>query len=124
MVCQCAAPTGAPGPALLAADGMPDTIFSKILAKTIPSTRVYEDDHVYAFKDIAPTAPVHVVVIPKDRDGLVGIQTVSCGTRPGPGPLGVAFVMAPRLPAPRVRAGHRAPRGDPWEAHARICQGC
>nr|KJB06218.1 hypothetical protein B456_001G180100 [Gossypium raimondii] len=46
------------------------TIFDKIIAKEIPSTIVYEDDKVLAFKDISPQAPVHVLVIPKFRDGL------------------------------------------------------
>lgn len=35
---------------------------------------VYEDEHVYAFKDINPVAPVHIVVIPKNKDGLTGIS--------------------------------------------------
>ncbi|KAA0163541.1 hypothetical protein FNF28_04198 [Cafeteria roenbergensis] len=48
-------------------DGFPDTVFGKILRKEIPSSVVYEDDSVYAFNDIAPQAPVHVVVIPKVR---------------------------------------------------------
>ncbi|XVF68372.1 hypothetical protein PTKIN_Ptkin10aG0200200 [Pterospermum kingtungense] len=46
------------------------TIFDKIIAKEIPSTIVYEDDKVLAFRDINPQAPVHVVIIPKFRDGL------------------------------------------------------
>ncbi|EPS72246.1 hypothetical protein M569_02515 [Genlisea aurea] len=46
------------------------TIFDKIIAKEIPSTVVYEDDAVLAFRDISPQAPVHVLVIPKSRDGL------------------------------------------------------
>ncbi|MGL1892069.1 MAG: histidine triad nucleotide-binding protein [Spirochaetaceae bacterium] len=44
---------------------MIDTIFDKILRNEIPSTKVYEDEKVYAFKDINPIAPVHVLVIPK-----------------------------------------------------------
>jgi histidine triad (HIT) family protein len=44
-----------------------DTIFDKILAKEIPSDPVYEDEHVYAFNDINPQAPVHVLVVPKHR---------------------------------------------------------
>ncbi len=40
-------------------------IFCKIVAGQIPSTKVYEDEFVLAFKDIAPVAPVHVLVIPK-----------------------------------------------------------
>ena len=42
-----------------------DCIFCKIIAGEIPSSKVYEDEHVLAFKDINPQAPVHVLVIPK-----------------------------------------------------------
>ena len=42
-----------------------DCIFCKILEGSIPSTKVYEDETVYAFRDINPMAPVHVLVIPK-----------------------------------------------------------
>ncbi len=42
-----------------------DNIFAKILRGEIPCDRVYEDDHVLAFRDINPQAPVHVLVIPK-----------------------------------------------------------
>ncbi|GMP71408.1 hypothetical protein CsSME_00029828 [Camellia sinensis var. sinensis] len=52
------------------ADTGAPTIFDKIIAKEIPSTIVYEDDKVLAFRDINPEAPVHVLVIPKFRDGL------------------------------------------------------
>lgn len=41
------------------------TIFHKILAREIPADIVYEDDHVFAFHDIAPQAPVHVLFVPK-----------------------------------------------------------
>ncbi len=44
-----------------------DCIFCKIASGEIPSTKIYEDDNVVAFKDIAPQAPVHVVFIPKDH---------------------------------------------------------
>ena len=40
-------------------------IFAKILRGEIPSSKVYEDDHALAFHDIAPQAPVHILVIPK-----------------------------------------------------------
>ena len=40
-------------------------IFCKIVAGQIPSRKVHEDDHVYAFHDIAPWAPVHFLIIPK-----------------------------------------------------------
>ena len=44
---------------------MSDCLFCKIAAGDIPSTCVYEDKWVYAFRDIAPQAPVHVLVIPR-----------------------------------------------------------
>ncbi len=44
---------------------MSDCIFCKIVEKEIPSSIVYEDDLVLAFKDINPEAPVHILVIPK-----------------------------------------------------------
>ena len=40
-------------------------IFAKILRKEIPCNAIYENDHVLAFHDISPAAPVHVLVIPK-----------------------------------------------------------
>ena len=43
----------------------PDNIFAKILRGEIPNDTVYEDEHALAFNDIAPQAPVHVLVIPK-----------------------------------------------------------
>ncbi len=42
-----------------------DCIFCKIINGEIPSTKVYEDDKILAFRDINPMAPVHVLVIPK-----------------------------------------------------------
>ncbi len=42
-----------------------DCIFCKIISKDIPSTIVYEDDDILAFKDINPVAPVHILIIPK-----------------------------------------------------------
>lgn len=42
-----------------------DCLFCKIIAGDIPSTKVYEDDSVLAFRDIAPQAPCHILVIPK-----------------------------------------------------------
>ena len=44
---------------------MSDCLFCKIIAGEIPSTKVYEDEKVYAFRDINPQAPVHVIVVPK-----------------------------------------------------------
>lgn len=42
--------------------------FDKIISKEIPSSIVYEDEKVLAFRDINPQAPVHVLVIPKSRE--------------------------------------------------------
>ncbi len=44
---------------------MSDTIFGKIIAGEIPAEFIYEDEHCVAINDIAPQAPVHVLVIPK-----------------------------------------------------------
>ncbi|KAL3344799.1 hypothetical protein AABB24_023975, partial [Solanum stoloniferum] len=52
------------------ADTGAPTIFDKIIAKEIPASVVYEDQKVLAFRDINPQAPVHVLIIPKSRDGL------------------------------------------------------
>ena len=42
-----------------------DCLFCKIIAGEIPSAKVYEDEKVYAFRDINPQAPVHVLLVPK-----------------------------------------------------------
>ena len=44
---------------------MNDCLFCKIIAGEIPSGKVYENDKVYAFRDINPQAPVHVLIVPK-----------------------------------------------------------
>ena len=50
------------------------TIFDKIVRKEIPANIIYEDDKCLAFRDIAPVAATHFLVIPKNRDGLTGIS--------------------------------------------------
>lgn len=42
-----------------------DCVFCAIVAGEIPATKVYEDDHTYAFADLNPQAPVHVLVVPR-----------------------------------------------------------
>jgi histidine triad (HIT) family protein len=65
---------------------MPDCLFCKVAAGQIPSTIVYEDAKVVAFKDITPQAPTHILVIPRrhiatlneltaEDDALVGEMT-------------------------------------------------
>lgn len=48
-----------------------DCLFCKIIAGEIPSTKVYEDDKILAFRDINPMAPTHILVIPKQHIGGV-----------------------------------------------------
>ncbi|PHT96768.1 Histidine triad nucleotide-binding protein 2, mitochondrial [Capsicum chinense] len=60
--------------ALLAVPSDAPTIFDKIIKKEIPADIVYEDDKVLAFRDINPQAPVHILLIPKVRDGLTGLS--------------------------------------------------
>ncbi|KAF8751278.1 hypothetical protein HU200_012155 [Digitaria exilis] len=50
------------------------TIFDKIIRKEIPSQVVYEDQKVLAFRDISPQAPVHIIIIPKVKDGLSSLS--------------------------------------------------
>ena len=52
-----------------------DCLFCKIIKGEIPSTKVYEDEFVYGFKDINPAAPIHVLVIPKKH-----IECLACIT--------------------------------------------
>lgn len=46
---------------------MADCLFCKIAAGEIPSTKVYEDENVYAFLDIDPKAPFHAIIIPREH---------------------------------------------------------
>ena len=52
-----------------------DCIFCKIAAGEIPSNKVYEDDLILAFHDIAPAAPVHVLFIPKAH--ITGVREIT-----------------------------------------------
>lgn len=45
----------------------PENIFARILREEIPCRKVFEDDYALAFEDIAPAAPVHVLVVPKGQ---------------------------------------------------------
>ena len=55
---------------------MENCLFCKIIAGVIPSTKVYEDETVLAFRDIAPQAPTHILVIPKVH--ICGADGVTC----------------------------------------------
>ena len=54
---------------------MSDCLFCKIIAGSIPSTKVYEDETVFAFRDIAPQAPTHILVVPKAH--ISGVSAVT-----------------------------------------------
>lgn len=59
---------------------MNDCLFCKIIAGEIPSTKVYEDEYVYAFRDIAPQAPCHILVIPKEHiSGMSAVTEENAG---------------------------------------------
>lgn len=57
-----------------------DTVFEKILRGEIPADKVYEDDVVFAFRDIDPQAPTHVLVIPKQKQrSFTDLQSADTG---------------------------------------------
>lgn len=56
---------------------MSDCIFCKIIKGEIPSAKVYEDEEIFAFNDINPAAPIHVLVIPKKH--ITSLATMEDG---------------------------------------------
>lgn len=73
---------------------MSDCLFCKIIAGEIPSSKVYEDDTVLAFRDINPQAPVHILVIPK-----VHISGASAVTPDNSGVVAHIFEVIPAIAA-------------------------
>jgi len=71
---------------------MDNCLFCKIAAKQIPSSVVYEDEELLAFKDINPAAPVHLLVIPKKHFSSLS----DCSADDAP-LLGRMLALAPRL---------------------------
>ena len=67
-------------------------IFCKIVAGQIPSKKIYEDEFVYAFHDIHPQRPVHILVIPKHH--LTSLQQATAADEPA---LGRILSVANRL---------------------------
>ena len=76
---------------------MENCLFCKIAAGIIPSTKVYEDETVLAFRDIAPQAPTHILVIPKAHIGSVADVT--------PGNSNVVAHIFEIIPAIAVKEG-------------------
>lgn len=71
---------------------MSDCLFCKIAAGEIPSKKVYEDDQILAFYDIAPMAPVHVLVIPKEH-----IDSVAAVTEENASLVAYIFTVIPKI---------------------------
>jgi len=72
-----------------------DTVFGKIIRGELPSEKVYEDERFLAFKDIAPKAPVHVLVAPKT--GVTARLDDYLGRPAGAAELGEYFAVAMRV---------------------------
>lgn len=71
---------------------MSDCLFCKIIAGEIPSNKVYEDDLCYAFYDIAPQAPTHFLVVPKEH-----VQSVSAVNEENAHIVGHIFAVIAKL---------------------------
>lgn len=73
---------------------MADCIFCKIVAGTIPSKKIYEDEDVIAFHDIHPIAPVHFMIVPKQH--VAGLSDCKMEHQ---ALLGKILLLAPKLAA-------------------------
>lgn len=71
-----------------------DCLFCKIISGEIPSDKVYEDEYVYAFHDIEPQAPVHILLVPKKHiSGTNEITSQNCDV------VGHIFAAAAKIAA-------------------------
>lgn len=78
-------------------------LFCKIIAGTVPSKKVYEDDKVFAFEDIDPKAPTHILIIPKKH--LAGLKEA---TAEDAGILGYCQLVAAKIGRERgIEDGYR-----------------
>ena len=77
-----------------------DCLFCKIIAGDIPSTKVYEDELVYAFRDINPQAPTHILVIPKAH-----LASVNDVTAENSGVVAHIFEVIPQIAKAEGLAG-------------------
>ena len=71
---------------------MSNCLFCKIAAGEIPSTKVYEDESVLAFRDIAPQAPTHILVVPKAH-----IDSCACITAENSAVVAHIFEVIPQI---------------------------
>ena len=82
---------------------MSNCLFCKIVEGSIPSTKVYEDDMILAFRDIAPQAPTHILVIPKAH-----IPSVNGITSENSAVVAHIFEVIPRIAASeKLEGGYR-----------------
>jgi histidine triad (HIT) family protein len=79
------------------------TVFERIVAREIPADIVYEDDRVIAFTDIAPKAPVHLLVVPKTAE-YRNVAELAAGD---PSLLAHVVTTAQRLADERAGGDHR-----------------
>ena len=79
-----------------------DCIFCKIVAGSIPSSKIYEDEDVVVFNDIHPLAPVHFLIVPK-----VHIESLATCDATHQSLLGKMLLLAPRLAREQGLAGFR-----------------
>jgi len=79
-----------------------DCIFCKIVAGTIPSKKIYEDEEVIAFNDIHPIAPVHFLIVPKEHiDSLANCDAQHQAL------LGKMLLLGPKLATEQSLKGFR-----------------
>ncbi len=71
-----------------------DCLFCRIIAGEIPSSKVYEDERVYAFRDINPQAPTHILVVPKDH-----IPSADAITADNADAVAAVFTAIPKIAA-------------------------
>ncbi|MBP5270758.1 MAG: histidine triad nucleotide-binding protein [Clostridia bacterium] len=71
-----------------------DCIFCKIISGEIPSTAVYQDERVFAFRDINPQAPVHILVVPREH-----IESADAITAENSAAVAAVFEAIPKIAA-------------------------
>jgi len=82
---------------------MTDCLFCKIIAGSIPSKKVYEDEKVYVFEDIKPGAPTHVLIVPKKH-----IVDIAQATAADAEIIGYSHLIAARIARERgLKNGYR-----------------
>ena len=80
----------------------PDCVFCKIVAGQLPSTKIYEDEHILAFNDLHPHAPIHGLVIPKRH-----IATLNDFDEEDAALAGRLMLVAKRIAAQHELPGYR-----------------